>query len=1280
MKIFLLLFIIHLIKTNYSSYSLLRIKSLNNMIISNLGITNHYQNIEFTNYNSIKNSNLNIYIAIDLENIDLLLKDENNNCQLRYITEFTNLIYKFRFDNCSITSDNLIFSYKINNESNILLYRMVNIFVSEYDFYTLPLYYNEEIKNGRFLDGRNSWTEIENGIEIGNNNPTYNSNWNGSNFKVVEIDNDNNNSKFYQSFQLNYKLSCYFSFKYSRRGSDNDDSNGLLVEINNEEILNFNQLSELKILLKDNWFTSINGDNELRFTGQGNPNGLGVTFTDVSIKCILPTKITINVQPNSIIYYLVNGLTGYYFYLTQNINTYSESLNIYYQVYTQFESSTTPYVEDYNKLDLVDYIPVSTYSFVLKIENKSTSTQGAVLYLDNTNSCDNDYYYKGQCIPLCPIYSRMFIKSSKNICEDCSESKRYYENNKCVESCQIEGNYINIDKNICEPCSKLILNGICIDSCPVKSTIIDSVCVPCEKYIENNKCVDTCSSDYTSNSEMKCECKYNLTYDDRCIKECNPNYIFSIQEKDCILDNTNQKKECSEGTYMNNNICVDKCPTYYDPIGKFCVERCPDYTIVDKNNICQLRPKCLLECRNNGICNINQNLKEECICEDKYFGILCDELKIPIKKEEKTELEKLEDLIDNLSSTSSRNMTNIISILDQLSNNNVSNIYSPLLDESLSQFSIQILNYSISSRQDIQLVMTIIDKILKLKVDNNSSNVNSLLELINSQIGKLILFKEANETILFKGDLISIQISDGSKKEREISIKNKLGIVDFENCRKNLSQSDIYSSTLNYRNKSSLSVYTSLINSNGTKFNTDNCSDFGINIPSDEIINKTDYSKLKSTLNIDIFKKDSPFFNDNCFIFTDNLINEYNTFMTLEERQEKYNLSMFCSNNCTYQGIDNNNYIKCSCQSLSEKEVGPLLEKSLFSPLKDSNLYLIYCFENYLKSTQKMNVFLILFLVLFLVVVLIIIPIRVRIENIYLVKYKDKILQNDFPNLNKEDNNQKEIVPIRVGVTDQISVYNRSNRDGISVNNFLSKSEIKIVKIIPPVLKQKPSFFFLLKQEIKVNNCLVNLIFYYSMLHPLHMKILKILILLLVEMTIGGIFYYNQYIKSQNEYKKKTKSDELDLLYPLINEYGRILWPSLFSFILSYLIDMLSSVSESVKEKIGKEFQNKLNIVEVNRKYYRYMMVKYICFYIFFLFLYLFSLYYLICFSYTYIFYNKSFLLGLIYSKILDLIVGITMNIMATICVKIYIMNENYKILRVVYIVLSANSNNKYII
>lgn len=161
-----LFFTILLIKEVNSLIYLTSIKSLNNMNISNLTITNDYQNITFTNYNSIKNSNLNIYIAIKIENIKLLLKHENNNCQLKYITEFTNLIYKFRFDNCSITSDNLIFSYKINNQSNILLYRMVNIFVSEYDFYSLPLYYNEEIKNGKFLDDQNNWIEIENGIEI----------------------------------------------------------------------------------------------------------------------------------------------------------------------------------------------------------------------------------------------------------------------------------------------------------------------------------------------------------------------------------------------------------------------------------------------------------------------------------------------------------------------------------------------------------------------------------------------------------------------------------------------------------------------------------------------------------------------------------------------------------------------------------------------------------------------------------------------------------------------------------------------------------------------------------------------------------------------------------------------------------------------------------------------------------------------------------------------------------------------------------------------------------
>ena len=76
------------------------------------------------------------------------------------------------------------------------------------------------------------------------------------------------------------------------------------------------------------------------------------------------------------------------------------------------------------------------------------------------------------------------------------------------------------------------------------------------------------------------------------------------------------------------------------------------------------------------------------------------------------------------------------------------------------------------------------------------------------------------------------------------------------------------------------------------------------------------FKEMNEKYNVDIFNKNSPFFNDICFTFDNEGYD-----ITLSKRKNMFYFSISCSEGCKYIGIDNDGYSICNCNNAGEGEV-----------------------------------------------------------------------------------------------------------------------------------------------------------------------------------------------------------------------------------------------------------------------------------------------------------------------------------------------------------------------
>lgn len=222
-----------------------------------------------------------------------------------------------------------------------------------------------------------------------------------------------------------------------------------------------------------------------------------------------------------------------------------------------------------------------------------------------------------------------------------------------------------------------------------------------------------------------------------------------------------------------------------------------------------------------------------------------------------------------------------------------------------------------------------------------------------------------NSTLLYLGYILDIQISDSTEFSDSEAMNNSLAIVDSEECMKKLiiegqitSDEKVYKLINNYSNSTlfsnstitSNSAKVTFISSSGNLIDTSACDNIKIKLSAPSNLNTTDYHNIMSEHNQDIYNSSSVFFNDKCYKYA----NE-NVDYTVTLRRETYNLEGSCGEDCTYSGIDSNNYIICLC-SQTNKETYSNFKEKIWTSLTTSNIILITCFSTVVNSKILTNI------------------------------------------------------------------------------------------------------------------------------------------------------------------------------------------------------------------------------------------------------------------------------------------------------------------------------------
>ncbi|KAM3135880.1 hypothetical protein pb186bvf_012009 [Paramecium bursaria] len=189
-----------------------------------------------------------------------------------------------------------------------------------------------------------------------------------------------------------------------------------------------------------------------------------------------------------------------------------------------------------------------------------------------------DYIYKVQsiCLKQCPSYLIYYTLNGLKECVATCYDGSFNQNGSCASCSQECSKCYGVLKNQCTQCvagyylqdttcSLLCkpnyfydsINRLCVINCPLTQFIV----------LSSNQCVQTCQS-------------YN--YGQICVDLC-PSHTY-IQTKQCLdcdptceqcLGATNQNcQSCIQTYYLNQTICSQSCPKYYDDVQKLCVDQC----------------------------------------------------------------------------------------------------------------------------------------------------------------------------------------------------------------------------------------------------------------------------------------------------------------------------------------------------------------------------------------------------------------------------------------------------------------------------------------------------------------------------------------------------------------------------------------------------------------------------------------------------------------------------------------------------------------------------------
>jgi hypothetical protein len=217
-------------------------------------------------------------------------------------------------------------------------------------------------------------------------------------------------------------------------------------------------------------------------------------------------------------------------------------------------------------------------------------------------------------------------------------------------------------------------------------------------------------------------------------------------------------------------------------------------------------------------------------------------------------------------------------------------------------------------------------------------------------------------SMVFGDDMYSGQIySSDDEIYREDAILNNLPIYNMTECESTLR--GVYGLTENSTIIYITSVTNGLLNENNStsykitaydgetmkKLSLTYCEDVSnsVEIPLSNTseLNLTLYNEMKEQ-GIDIFNPNDPIYNDICMSYIDNSTDSDTTITWRRKHLNPQKMPMCIGVNCTYQGINEFNYIKCDCTGInSGSSIVDGVAEVLMDSLSEINIGIVSCYR-----------------------------------------------------------------------------------------------------------------------------------------------------------------------------------------------------------------------------------------------------------------------------------------------------------------------------------------------
>lgn len=264
-----------------------------------------------------------------------------------------------------------------------------------------------------------------------------------------------------------------------------------------------------------------------------------------------------------------------------------------------------------------------------------------------------------------------------------------------------------------------------------------------------------------------------------------------------------------------------------------------------------------------------------------------------------------------------------------------------------------------------------IDPIL---LEENQKKINSIKESLDLVVDKIIT-SMSQETLsngsFIKTEMVAIQLftSSNPPSQRE----ENLSIVKFTNCENtlkkklNISQElDLIIRKFDFNSETNLYSLNDTFSSDSIhmafyhpitleKLNTSLCNEspveFVMPLKSPKKMNLPLYREL-SEKRIDIFDKANPAFISRCEKMVDNTTNADTTINF--RRSTYFNGSATCGNGCVYMGVDEFNYMKCSCPGIVDKEMSHTVVDEILDNFPAFNFDIVYCYREAFIYVRKL--------------------------------------------------------------------------------------------------------------------------------------------------------------------------------------------------------------------------------------------------------------------------------------------------------------------------------------